>query len=116
MPAVPLESGPRGAPYADPVAMATSERDQARRALTFCIELAELLLLCGAGTAEVKESVTPSAIRATKPWPAPAGDMAGKRRQRRRRCGLAAARARVSGVRTGGLWSPIALDWTQSCC
>lgn len=61
-PVVPLENLLHGTPYSDPVAMGEPQRDQARGGLEFCLGLAELLLRCGAGTAEVEASVIASAI------------------------------------------------------
>lgn len=61
-PAVPLESRLRGTPYVDTVPRVSPERVEARKVLDLCLGLAELLLRCGAGTAEVEYSVIASGI------------------------------------------------------
>ena len=51
-----------GTPYRDPVQMASPQRREARRVLEFCLDLAELLLGYGAGTAEVEASVIAAGV------------------------------------------------------
>ena len=51
-----------GTPYRDPVQMASPQRREARRVLEFSLDLAELLLRYGAGTAEVETSVIAAGV------------------------------------------------------